>query len=223
MAARNSAIQPSRRAGRSSQSQSAASRAGRVGNISRHSISQASENSTETAITRAARRPRQPHAAQRHGGEQHGVARHDVLVDDGEEHHEARGEVEHRRQQRHQAVAGHGADQQIDHAEAEAAAHGVQDGHLPPRIAGEDAQDVEQPAERAVERIEEIVRGIERRVGGIGDPGLQLQALEHAVAREPALGIVEPQDDGDQKRAAAQHEQGEVGEMTANRPMDGMG
>ena len=54
MPARKRAIQPSRRAGRSSQSHSAASMAGRVGNISRHSISQAIENSAATAATRAA-------------------------------------------------------------------------------------------------------------------------------------------------------------------------
>ena len=159
--------------------------------------------------------PGEPHAGQRHGGEQHGVARQDVLVDDGEEHHEARGEMEHRRQERDQAIAGHGADQQIDSGEAEAAAHRVQDGDLPPRIAGEHAQKIEQPAERTVERIIEIVRGIERRVGGVADPGLQLQALEHAVAGEPALGVVEPQHDRDQKRAAAQHEQREIGDITA--------
>ena len=141
-----------------------------MGNISRHSISQASENSTDTATTRSRRRPRQPHAAQRHRGEQHGVARHDVLVDDGEEHHEARGEVEQRRQQRHEAIARHGADQQIDDAEAEAAAQRIQDRHLPPRIAREHAQEVEQAAERAVKRIVEIVRGIERRIRRIRRP-----------------------------------------------------
>jgi len=192
MPARKSAIQPSRRAGRSSQSHSAASMAGRVGNISRHSISQASENNTATAATRAAVGPCEPHAGQRHGGEQHGVARHDVFVDDGEEHHEARGEMEHRRQERNKAIARHGADEQIDRGEAEAAAHRVQDGDLPPRITREHAQKVEQPAQRAVERIVEIVRGIERCVAGVGDPGLQLQTLEHAVAGEPALGVVEP-------------------------------
>jgi len=99
--------------------------------------------------------------------------------------------------------------------QAEAAAHRVQDGDLPPRIACEHAQKIEQPAERAVERIVEVVRGIERRVGGVGDPRFQLQALEHAVAREAALGIVEPQHDRDQERAAAQHEQREIGEITA--------
>jgi hypothetical protein len=119
-------------------------------------------NSTATAATRA-RWSGEPHAGQRHGGEQRGVARQDVLVDDGEEHHEARGEVEHRRQERNQAIARHGTDQQIDNGEAEAAAHRIQDGDLPPRIAGEHAQNVEQPAERAVERIIEIVRGIAAR------------------------------------------------------------
>src|SRR4029077_16642791 len=97
----------------------------------------------------------------------------------------------------------------------EAAAHRVQDGDLPPRIAGEHAQQVEQPAERAVERIIEIVRGIERRVGGVGNPRLELEALEYAVAGEPALGVVEPQNDRDQKRAAAQHEQCEISDITA--------
>ena len=161
------------------------------------------------------RRSREPHAAQRHGGKQHGVARQDVLVHDGEEHHEARGEMEHRRQERDQAIAGQAADQQVDHGQAEAAAHRVQDGDLPPRIAGEHAQEVEQTAKRAVQRIVEVVRGIERRDGGVGDPGPQFQALEHAVAREAALGVVEPQNDRDQERAAAQHEQREIGEIAA--------
>ena len=74
---------------------------------------------------------------------------------------------------------------------------------------------VEQAAKRTVERVKEIVRGIERGVRGIGDPRPELQALEHAVAGEPALGVVEPQNDRDQKRAAAQHEQGEIGDITA--------
>ena len=156
-------------------------------------------------------RPRQPQAAQRHRSEQHGVARHDVLVDDGEEHHEARGEVEQRRQQRHQPLARHRADQQVDNSQTEAAAHRVDDGDLPPRIAREHAEHVEQAAKRADERIVEVIRGIERRVRPIDDPGFQLQALEHAVAGEPALGIVEPQHDCDQERAAADHEQRQVG------------
>ena len=81
------------------------------------------------------------------------------------------------------------------------------------RVAGEHAQQVEQPAERAVERVVQVVRGIERGVGRIDDPGPELQALEHAVAGEPALGVVEPQHDGDQQRAAADHQQGEIGRV----------
>jgi hypothetical protein len=120
--------------------------------------------------------------------------------------------VEPCRQQRHQPHARQVADQQVDDAETEGAAHGIEDGHLPPRIAGEHAQKIEQAAERAVERIEQVVRGIERRVGRIGDPGSELQALEHTVAGQPALGVVEPQHDGDQERAAAQNDEGEVNE-----------
>jgi len=83
------------------------------------------------------------------------------------------------------------------------------------RIAREHAPEIEQPAQRAVERIVEVVRGIERCVGRVVDPRLQFQALEHAVAGEAALGVVEPQHDRDQEGAAAQHEQREIGEITA--------
>jgi len=112
-------------------------------------------------------------------------------------------------------VAGDGSDQGVDDSEADAADHRVQDRHLPPRIAGEDAEQVEEPALRAVEGIKQIVGRIERRIGRVDDPRLQLEALEHAVAGQPALRIVEPQDDADQQRAAAEDEQSEVDQQAA--------
>src|SRR6185437_657497 len=50
---------------------------------------------------------------------------------------------------------------------------------------------------------EQVVRRIERRRGGIADPGLELGRLEHAVAGQEGLGVVEPQDDADQQHEGA--------------------
>jgi len=44
-------------------------------------------------------------------------------------------------------------------------------------------------------------------VGRIGDPGLELDALEDAVAGQSTLGIVEPQDQRDQGGKGAKRQQ----------------
>ena len=123
-------------------------------------------------------------------------------------------QMERARQPGNDAVARHRAREQVGHAGTEARADGVQDGELPPRIAREDIQQIEQPAERAVGRIEKIVGGIERGVRRIDHPGLQFEALEDAVARQAALRIIEPHDERDQYGTAADHEQCEIGERS---------
>jgi len=215
MQARNSAIQARRRPRRGSHSQSAASIAGRVGNISRHSNSQPIEEQYRDRGDPCRRRPREPDRAQRHRREHHRVARHDVLVHDGEEHHVAGREVERARQPGDDPVARQRTGEQVGHPGAEARAHGIQDGELASRIAGEDIQEVEQAAEEAVDRVEEIVGGVERGVRRIDHPGFQLEALEDAIARQSALRIVEPQDEGDQHGAAADDEQRKIDERAA--------
>jgi len=109
------------------------------------------------------RRLGEPDGAERHRRQHDRVARHDVFVGDGEHQHVAAGEVEQRAAQRQQPVGGERIGQAMDDADAERGARRVQDGELPPRIAGQDAQRIEQPAKFAVERVEQVVRGIEHR------------------------------------------------------------
>jgi hypothetical protein len=108
-----------------------------------------------------------------------------------------------RRARGQRAAVGEGAAQAIDDRDAERCTPGIQDGELASRIAGQDAQPIEQSAERAVHRIKQIVRGVERCRGGIDDPGLELGRLEHAVAGQEGLGVVEPEDDADQQHEGA--------------------
>jgi len=131
---------------------------------------------------------------------------------------EARAEVEGAGDEGDRSVVGQHADEGVDHAGAEAGTERVQDRHLPARIASEDAQRVEQAAQCAVDREEEIVRGVERRGRGIDHPRPEFHALEDAIAGQAALRIVEPDDHAGQKDGGAEPEQRQVGQ-----PVRGIG
>lgn len=144
-------------------------------------------------------RPVEPHAGQRHGSQHQRVAGHDVLTDHREQQHEPAAEVEAGRQQCDTCAACHEMDEGAHDDRAEAGEEGIEIGELPPRHAALDSHLVQQAAERAMQWEKEVIRWIKRRATGIGDPGLGLDALVHAV---DDVGVLQP---GDQ---AAEHHRG---------------
>ena len=147
------------------------------------------------------RRPVEPQAGQRHRAQHQRVARHDVLADHRQQQDEAAAEMEGGGQRGGADAAGQAMDEGVDDDGGEAGEEGVEPGELPPRHAAVDAEPIEQPAERAVEREIEVVRRIEARARRIGDPGLGLDALVHAVGGDD-VDVLQP---GDQ---AAEHQKG---------------
>ena len=155
------------------------------------------------------RRPVEPQAGQGHRAQHQRVARHDVLADHREQQDEAAAEMEAGGQRGRADAAGQAMDEGVDDDGGEAGEDGVEPGELPPRHAAIDAEPVEQPAERAVEREIEIVRGIEPRPRRIGDPGLGLDALVHAVGGDD-VDVLQPRDQAAERHQAEREGQQEM-------------
>src|SRR5581483_5312356 len=69
----------------------------------------------------------------------------------------------------------------------------IEVGELLPGLAAQDAEEIEQRAQPAIEREVEIVRGVELRVRRIADPRRRLQALVHAVGGDD-VDVLQPAD-----------------------------
>ena len=145
-------------------------------------------------------RPIEPQARQEHRAQHQGVARHDVLADHRQQEEETASEMEAGGQQGRPGATGHAMNEGIDEDDREARPQGVEIGELLPRNATQDAQRVESAGKRTVEREIEVVRRIEPRVRGIGNPGLGLDALVHPVGGDD-VNVLQPVDQ------AAEHQQ----------------
>src|SRR5581483_12199668 len=75
----------------------------------------------------------------------------------------------------------------------------IEVGELLPGLAAQDAEEIEQRAQPAIEREVEIVRGVELRVRRIADRRRRLQALVHAVGGDD-VDVLQPADQAAQEQ-----------------------
>ena len=139
------------------------------------------------------RRLVEPEPGQRHRGQDENITRHDVFADHRQQQDEAAAQMEHRRQRRDARAAGQAMDEGINDDRAEACPEGVEISELFPRHAAQNAERIEQAYAHAIEREEQIVRRVEARRRRVGDPGLGLDALVHAVGTDD-VDVLQPAD-----------------------------
>ncbi len=107
--------------------------------------------------------------------------------------------MEQRSQHRHGDATGQAQHEGINEDDREGGPEGIEIGELLPGHALQDAERVQQLGKQRVEREIKVVRWIEPRVGEVGDPGLGLDRLVHAVAGDD-VDVLQPADQAGQKQ-----------------------